>query len=392
MGTATIREPSPVPRNTILCGDALSVLRTLPDGCVQTCVTSPPYYGLRSYGTTPIVWGGDSTCKHEWGEYIQPAKTGGTTSPKVHIKGRDNLKIVPASINAFCQQCQGWRGELGQEPTPSLFIAHLVQVFREVGRVLRRDGVLWLNLGDSFASGTNNSKSGTGKPRQIDLLPNIKRGTPDGYKPKDLMLIPHRVAIALQDDGWYVRQDIVWDKPNAMPESVQDRTTRSHEYVFQMTKSERYYYDADAIKEPAQVEADNRVGRVGAYQNLAMYHRGNGTTPTRQAMRDVSMRNARSVWHIPTEPFPGAHYAVMPVALAERCILASSRFGDLVLDPFGGRGTVGLAAKANRRDYLVIDAKPENVAMADHFIAIGGTWKRGQTAPMGRSLWDEEDA
>lgn len=371
------------PRNVILCGDVLTELRKLPDGCVQTCVTSPPYYGLRAYGTDPVVWGGVSTCKHQWGDVIRTPWANEVPGPNGRKKNLTASHWKSKETGPFCQLCAAWCGELGQEPSPARYVAHLVQVFHEVGRVLAKNGTLFLNLGDSYAGsmkGMGADGTAYGGPMQRTNrgsigLP-VQRKIAEGFKSKDLMLIPHRVAIALQDDGWYVRQDIVWNKPNAMPESVTDRPSRSHEYVFLLTKSERYFYNADAIREPHKdaslervklpLHTDRQRGYPGSPQTLQMGEY--------QQMCHPNGRNARSVWDIPTESFSGAHYAVMPIALAERCVLAGTRPGDIALDPFFGRGTVGLAAKANGRNYIGIEAKPENVTMAEVFIGRGGQY------------------
>jgi len=209
------------------------------------------------------------------------------------------------------------------------FINHLVGIFNEVKRVLREDGTLWLNIGDGYTSGNRGYRANDKKnpARAMANRPN----TPEGLKPKDLQGIPWRLAFALQDDGWYLRSDIVWNKPNAMPESVKDRPTRAHEFLFMFTKSEHYYYDYDAVKE---------VGLNG------------------------KLRNRRSVWNINTQAFPDAHFATFPPALIEPCILASSKPGDNVLDPFFGSGTVGVVCIEQHRRYIGIELNPEYVEIA----------------------------
>jgi DNA modification methylase len=265
--------------------------RALPlrDGCVQTCVTSPPYFGLRDYGHAD---------------------------------------------------------QIGLEPTPEAYIANLVQVFREVRRVLRDDGTVWLNLGDSYAAG---GKGGGGS-------------FPSGCKEKDLLGIPWAVAFALRDDGWYLRSDIIWAKPNPMPESVTDRPTKSHEYLFLLAKSERYYYDAQAI-----AETSIHSGRVVVYDG----DEKNGTVDDSMRTRPGSTprnivvlptRNRRSVWQIATMPYAGAHFATMPEALVEPCILAGSRPGDLVLDPFIGSGTVGAVGERFGRRWVGTDLSYHDLA------------------------------
>jgi len=240
----------------ILIGDARQRLAELPAGSARTCVTSPPYFGLRDYGVD---------------------------------------------------------GQIGLEETPDAYVAEMVALFREVWRVLADDGTLWLNLGDSFA------------------------------KEKQLLGIPWRVALALQADGWYLRSDIIWHKPNTMPESVTDRPTKSHEYVFLLSKSPRYYYDHEAIKEPAIYAGDDRGSRTDARRGTGMNSMSGVTGET---------KNKRDVWTINTKPFRGAHFAVMPEALVEPCVLAGSAEGDTVLDPFTGSGTVAVVANRHGRNFV----------------------------------------
>ena len=323
--------------NTIVVGDCLDVMAALPDGIFQTCVTSPPYWGLRDYGLPSQVWGGDAGCEHEWGAYIRPGMSGGTASAKVQIKGQDNFQIVPDSEQAFCQHCNAWRGSLGLEPTPELYVQHLVDIFREVRRVLRDDGTLWLNMGDSYAQG---GKRATKAELEADAQRASKKNYPTqafagykgwdrsagtavgGLKVKDLCGIPWRLAFALQADGWWLRSDIIWEKPNCMPESVRDRPTKAHEYVFLLAKSKSYYYDQDAIREPSVYPNDTRKpyapGQVDARGNG--HDRGGG----QYQERDGGKRNKRTVWTIATQPYSGAHFATFPPALIEPCIKAGS--------------------------------------------------------------------
>ena len=278
-------------------GDCLEVLRGMDSASVQTCVTSPPYWGLRDYGV---------------------------------------------------------EGQLGLEKTPDEYVAKMVDVFREVRRVLRDDGTLWLNLGDSYSA-----RSGTGYTQMATTAP--------GLKTKDLIGIPWRVAFALQADGWYLRQDIIWHKPNPMPESVRDRCTKAHEYIFLMSKSERYYFDSDSIRQPHKRLWDERNGG-----NLAgAGHKKNGKIETRQRgpsgypMPNQKGANRRSVWTVSTQPFKGAHFATFPPKLIEPCVLAGSKPGDTVLDPFNGAGTTGLVAHRNGREYVGIELNPEYAAIAE---------------------------
>jgi DNA modification methylase len=312
----------------IIEGDALRVLGGMDAESVQTCITSPPYWGLRDYGT---------------------------------------------------------EGQIGLEPTPEEYVEALVAIFREVRRVLRDDGTLWLNLGDSYAGGGHGGGGSFG-PERPGWQPRShgfndgranrdKRGgghAVPGLKPKDLVGIPWRVAFALQADGWYLRSDIIWAKPNPMPESVTDRPTKAHEYLFLLAKSQRYYYDAGAIREPHEdTRGINRFATSGGSSEKFEggknqgFHGGTGFVmkPGGRAY-DSRGRNRRSVWTIPTQPFSAAHFAVFPPALVEPCILAGAPEGGLVLDPFAGSGTVGVVCRKHRRRFVGIELNPEYAMMA----------------------------
>lgn len=295
-------------------GDCRELLEEMAaDGVrVQTCVTSPPYFGLRDYGV---------------------------------------------------------EGQIGLEPTPAEYVERMVGVFRAVGDVLADDGTLWLNLGDSYASGGRKTRD----PGQSKLHPAftgehnaVTRVRPDDgdAKPKDLLGIPWRGAFALQADGWYLRSDIIWHKPNPMPESVTDRPTKAHEYLFLLAKSERYYYDADSIKEAA-TDTGRLSGMDGRDERAEA--RPPGSSARTLARIDYSSRgrNKRTVWTIPTAPFPGAHFATFPRALIEPCILAGSRPGDVVLDPFMGSGTTAQVATDLGRDFLGCELNPKYVELHD---------------------------
>ena len=323
-----------VRRWEILQGDVRETLRTLEAGSVQTCVTSPPYFGLRDYGVS---------------------------------------------------------GQIGLEPTPADYVEQMVTVFREVRRVLREDGTLWLNLGDSYAgagpsgasyqSKTTKEREGKNTDGAFRISKTLAaRGLtyaekkpipPPGLKPKDLIGIPWRVAFALQQDGWYLRQDIIWHKPNPMPESVRDRCTKAHEYVFLLSKGPRYYYDAEAIAEelaPASFERA-KYSRVGHSKDVY----GDGITNVRNPATDAEsrareiesgQRNRRSVWTVATQPFKEAHFATYPPELIEPCILAGCPAGGTVLDPFGGAGTTGLVADRLQRDAILIELNPTYAEIA----------------------------
>jgi DNA modification methylase len=295
----------------ILTGDCVQSMRTwLLDEEVQTCVTSPPYFGLRDYGV---------------------------------------------------------EGQLGLEGTPEDYVRNMVGVFREVRRVLRNDGTLWLNLGDSYSGSGKGGNPGdsphTKQNRNAGSL-TVRGVRRDGLKPKDLIGIPWRVAFALQTDGWYLRQDIIWHKPNPMPHPNTDRCVSSHEYIFLLSKRPTYYFDFLAIKEPSTGrDAGNGFKRV---ERVSLGGRGDAK---RFVAAAGGLRNKRSVWTVTTKPFKGAHFATFPQDLIEPCILAGSKPGDLVLDPFGGAGTTGLVAAAHGRRYVLCELNPEYVVMAEKRIA-----------------------
>ena len=289
----------------ILVGDCRETLKQLPDQCVQTCVTSPPYFGLRDYG-------------HD--------------------------------------------GQIGLEQTPQDFVDQLVSVFREVKRVLKDDGTLWLNLGDSYSSFKDQSvryQTLAGKSRDEPhsgkaANRNGKVLSECGLKNKDLIGIPWMVAFALRADGWYLRQDIIWNKPNPMPESVEDRCTKAHEYIFLMTKSPKYYFDHEAIKEKATSE--NKPRAFGAKKQDGTFRNDVGNV-----FEDNGTRNKRSVWSVNVAPFKGAHFATFPEELIAPCILSGSKAGDIALDPFGGSGTTGKVALEYGRKAILCELNPEYV-------------------------------
>ncbi len=302
---------------TILQGDAIEQLRTLPAESVQCCVTSPPYWGLRDYGTA--AWeGGDEECDHlEVNDTRDPAICKQTTSA-----GTSRLGFREA-----CGKCGAKRidSQLGLEKTPDEYVAKMVEVFREVRRVLRKDGTLWLNLGDSYANNFGTNYAGatarvgntqSGEQRAFNRVP-------DGLKPKDLCGITWRVAFALQADGWWLRSDIIWAKPNPMPESVTDRPTKSHEYLFLLTKSASYFYDAEAIKEAVVREWDSTNGGNLSPNRI---HKANGEMRERggEYPECTGSRNKRSVWTVATAPYPEAHFATYPPDLIKPCIMAGT--------------------------------------------------------------------
>ena len=326
----------------ILNGDCRDVLKTLPDCSVHCCVTSPPYFGLRDYGCA---------------------------------------------------------GQIGLESTPDAYVAELVAVFREVRRVLRDDGTLWLNLGDSYSGSGKGPAGNLGKIHNEREIKQTSGIVPDGLKPKDLIGIPWRVAFALQADGWWLRQDIIWHKPNPMPESVSDRCTKAHEYIFLLAKSPRYYYDAEAVAEPVAPASIERlsqpnleaqagssrvpgktngnmkaVGRGGrnAFRGQGHFRDGENGPANRDGrdMKDIAAgkdkRNRRSVWTVTTKPYREAHFATFPPDLIQPCIRAGCPPGGTVLDPFGGSGTTGEVAASEGRKAILIELNPQYVKLAEN--------------------------
>jgi len=309
---------------TIHVGDCRKVLKTLDAGSVQCVVTSPPYWGLRDYGLPPLIWGGDEDCQHLWGEELSHSKGTGGHNPK-QDSNVGSWQEDGTTSGSFCHHCAAWRGSLGLEPTMELYVEHLVEIFREVRRVLCSDGVAFVNLGDSYASAFSCARRnviGEGSPSSDVDRPNR---LVNGLKEKDLCGVPWRVAFALQADGWWLRSDIIWAKPNPMPESVTDRPTKAHEYVFLLSKSARYFYDADAVREPVKPESVVRC-RAGFMGNDPERDAANnyGDGFMRGEGYELSGRNRRTVWTIATSPFPDAHFATFPPALVEPCVKAGT--------------------------------------------------------------------
>jgi len=356
-------------------GDCRAVLATLPAASVHCVVTSPPYWGLRDYGTA--TWeGGDAECDHGAERVARRnagAQSGVAQEGSLRDKPRSECKCGAIRIDA----------QLGLEPDFNAYVAAMVGVFREVRRVLRDDGTLWLNLGDSYSSG-GRASFGTWAPDSKQATHTaIKSATrapeQNGIKPKDLIGIPWRVAFALQADGWYLRQDIIWSKPNPMPESVTDRCTKAHEYLFLLSKRERYYYDAEAIKEDnaeprggggwqnaiREGNPEKYQGRYG-YKKLADSRDGYAMQNGERSI--TNGRNKRSVWEVTTQPFAEAHFATFPPALIEPCIKAGCPVGGTVLDPFGGAGTTGLVADRLQRNAVLIELNPAYAAMSSNRI------------------------
>lgn len=436
-------------------GNVLDVLENMASESVQCVITSPPYWGLRDYGLEPQVWGGDKNCKHEWLSSVTPGgQTNGLSFRRDKKGGRKRGVHQPG----FCRKCGAWCGSLGLEPTPELYVEHLVQIFSEVKRVLKNDGVLWLNLGDSYV---NHFIPSGGDPSIKIRNIGASSYTPTfvaGLKPKNLIGIPWHTAFALQTNGWCLRQDIIWQKKNAMPESVKDRCTKAHEYIFLLSKNTRYYYDAEAIKEGRTSNEDSRIFRGGCYINGRIdndlmgkrqvagnkkikipsgwdtapgahgnFHRAGRRNSqyvthgkwskehpqssgrrmfenTRQARLNAgadhdnpfgTRRNKRSVWTvedhelllkwlirehpetaeeffntgksdvwaISTKAYKEAHFSTFPPDLIKPCILAGTKPGDTVLDPFGGTMTTAYVAREFYRKAAMIELNERYIQM-----------------------------
>ena len=340
--------------NKIEFGDCRETMRKWAAAGIkaQTCVTSPPYYGLRDYGTAK--WeGGDKNCNHI-GAKVNPLKVGGFTGERLRKEGgSENEKYL--SYKKLCPDCNAVRvdSQIGIEETPEEYIKSMVEVFRCVWDVLEDDGTLWLNIGDSYAGNnsqaSNNGRAGFGNARE-----RVVNRTGEGLKTKDLIGIPWMLAFALRADGWYLRQDIIWHKPNPMPESVQDRCTKAHEYIFLFSKKQHYHFDHEAIKEEGVIPAGTLAAKGSAERQN---QKGVNARPPEYKEYD-GQRNKRSVWTVTTKPYEGAHFAVFPTDLIEPCILAGAPVGGVVLDPFMGSGTTAQVAQDLGRKYLGCELNP----------------------------------
>ncbi len=405
------------PVGLLYTGNALEVLRSMADCSVQMCVTSPPYWGLRDYGicscrqgcvqhasstlagsqdgtpsefsgadpdcaicngtgritSTEHIWGGGASCQHQWQSESVKGQSGG---PSDKQKLNAGSRFAPSTC-LTCSTCSAWYGSLGLEPQPELFIEHLVMLFREVQRVLRGDGTLWIVIGDSYYGGAGGYNPKYEK-ESADAGPKSFGGTKDDtirvnqrqsrkapqkradIKTKDLVGVPWMLAFALRADGWFLRQDIIFSKGNPMPESVTNRCTKSHEYVFLLAKSEKYYFDSDAIKEDAvhagkKVKLGAKLLSKGQANAIGIAASGNDTA---NEVIVAAKRNKRSVWHMNSAPFKAAHFATYPPELVTTPILAGSKPGDVVLDCFSGAATTGLVALELGREYIGLEQNP----------------------------------
>ena len=380
----------------------------LADESVQCTVTSPPYWGQRDYGIPSSVWGGDPDCAHEWVEHAKLEGYTGTARWQHSSNGRGeeqpaskrlrdpvSRKERPeawgqVSQGASCPKCGAWLGQLGLEPDIDLYVAHLVEVMAEVHRVLRKDGTVWLNIGDSYVGSWGNYHP-TGKGGQREK--NTRRwdrpayqsrsfkpptATSKGLKNKDAALAPFRVAIALQEWGWWVRMPIIWAKPNPMRESVKDRPIKAHEYILLLAKSRRYYYDEEATREPMRSYWKGTFRRDPERPEKQR-------APTKQEQRAAGAKKG-SVWTVATRGSTFGHFATFPEKLVVPCILAGTRRGDLVLDPFSGTGTVGKVAHASGRDAVLVDVSSEFLHKTVKRLATIAPLRVGDERPEGAML------
>lgn len=400
--------------NKVYLGNSLEVIKTFPDESVDCVVTSPPYYGLRDYGTGTWV-GGDPNCDHE------AARKKTRFDYAIDEKQASSKGTDMKCYSNVCPICGAVRKDeqIGLEETPEAYIERLVSLFREIRRVLKKEGTCWVNLGDSYnSSPSGNSAENIETHRDSISYKKVKKGEDrsqqrkaglvKGLKPKDLIGIPWMFAFAMRADGWYLRQDIIWHKPNPMPEAVTDRCTKSHEYIFLFSKSQKYFFDYEAIMEEAVTQVDPRIGKRVEYDGMRKGQEGtgnrsfvslkvrygNGTKAERTheqgyaqkengGHRDNSggfdsemvikdgmvVRNKRDVWSVQVRPNKEAHFATYPQMLIQPCILAGCKQGGVVLDPFMGSGTTGIVARKLGRKYVGIELNPEYQKMAERRIA-----------------------
>lgn len=423
---------SELPLNQILCGDCREVMKTFPSDCIDLVVTSPPYWGLRDYGPeTTQIWGGKSSCEHDFSGKAPPprkrSKSDVLDKESKQATYRANSSTYNSTETEYCIKCGAWKGSLGQEPHPQMFIDHLTEICTEVKRILKQTGSFWLNLGDTYYG------SG-GKGGQYEkFMPD--KGQPDHYRqssktrsnwlqPKQLLGIPWRVAISLQEHGWVLRNCLIWYKPNHMPSSVRDRLTASYEFFFFFVKARKYYFDLDAIRQPysavtiARITQPNVMNQKGGEKQRELRGEGGGNasrsadmvkslarkihgsnsgehnklpyqqnnphltriTKGREA-GNLKGKNPGDLWTIPTYPFPGAHFAVFPPKLIEPIIKAGCPSNGVVLDPFAGSGTALRAARKLGRKFIGIELNPEYVDIAEHKVRVDKYKKPPEDVP-----------
>ena len=372
--------------NIFTQGNSKDKLRLIPDKSVRCCVTSPPYFGLRDYGTGKWEGGGED-CDHLGKPFRTKENVNTHTGPGTDDKNKDDRQ----PMKNVCEKCGARRvdEQIGLEETPEQYIAALVEIFEIVKQKLTDDGTLWVNIGDSYAgSGKGNNPDGTPHPSKLTAKQGTQLGTSEGIqtpnkasaiglKPKDLIGIPWMLAFALRSAGWYLRQDIIWHKPNPMPESVTDRCTKAHEYIFLFSKSREYYFDADAIKVPA-ITAENRPAGVVRNREYGYDSKENlhpeaymksaagaqNRRPRKPGADDIrEFANKRDVWTVNTKPYKGAHFATFPPELITPCVLAGCPVGGVVYDPFAGSGTVAEVCVKTGRNYILSELNPDYIPL-----------------------------
>ena len=375
-----------LPLNTVQCGDCREVMATFPADSIDLGVTSPPYWGLRDYSSDSLIWGGDRNHNHFFElEYVPQRgnrdkdfneRWGNSSGQRKQEK-----KNIIDSQRGFCE-CGAWKGQLGLEPHPQMFVDHLVDICREIKRVIKPKGSFWLNLGDTYYSNPSNQQGPQVGARGSNNEPRRKNRNlrTNWLQPKQLLGIPWRVAAALQDDGWILRNCVIWYKPNHMPESVKDRLTKSYEFFFFFVKSRKYYFDLNAIREPSTTKPwTTEPGKYKENNPRASYSGKFSDVDTsiltspraRQVDRETvsyyhpNGKNPGDVWEIPTQPFPGSHFAVFPPELIEPIIKSSSPPNGTILDPFAGSGTALRVARKLGRSFIGIELNPEYAAMCE---------------------------
>jgi len=374
--------------NIVICAECKETMRGFPDESIDLVVTSPPYWGLRDYGGDSQIWGGDPECEHEWGDRIETKNNyrqgvGGTLT---NSKEYSELRIETGTVSnhgTVCVRCGAWKGSLGLEPHPQLYIDHLVEICREVKRVIKPTGSFWLNLGDSYYGSGKGAGGDLDKSKEIYQMP--KSSVPsqslrtNWLQPKQLLGIPWRVATALQDDGWILRNCVIWFKPNHMPESVRDRLTKSYEFFFFFVKSRKYYFNLDAVRVP-HIYDDLRDRYSQKTRNAPPGVDGKGLLVGKNKQHPNG-KNPGDMWTVNTEPFPGSHFAVFPPELIEPIIKSSSPPNGIVLDPFAGSGTALRVARKLGRQFIGIELNPEYAAMCEQRVRADTYTKPPENVP-----------
>lgn len=345
-------------------GDAIEVINQMPEKSVDCVIFSPPYWGLRDFGEeTKRVWGGDDDCSHSWSDFKRDGISGGKKSDKVSIKGKENFLIVEDQDQSFCRDCGAWRGQLGLEPSHQMYVEHMVEIGQAVRHVLKDSGTWWLNLGDTYGGkpgGYHDSEQYEGDAYgSHGNRPSLDIG--DSLPEKCKGLIPHRVAISLIDEGWICRNDVVWRKKNAMPESVKDRLSKTFEFLFFFSKEKKYYFNLDAIREPPKTESSTK----GPSKDNWVEDTGWNNNRSGDVVRHPIGKNPGDVIETTIANFPDSHFATFPPKLLEKPIKASCPPDGIVLDPFMGSGTTAVVAENLGREWIGIDLNPEYIEMTE---------------------------